>query len=365
MTNKEIKILKKRSKNDLDNDNKIINKSINFITPLILMLPAILFFLVFTIIPLFKVIIDSFSDIGNISGGYGNYYESVWTDTNWYRSIFNSISYALIVIPISLMISLAISYSVTKVVNNKLRGIWQTIFFIPYVTSIIAISLTFRTIMSSQSYGILNWIFNIDVNWLTTPFGDSIIGLFAISIYGIWSSLPFQILILTTAMFLIDKRLYDASAIDGVSRRHEFFKITLPSIEKTIWYLVTIGIIGAVKVFPIGLFNGNSKDIMEYSPTMLAYIYSLISGGTLSYGKAGAASISLIFVVIVFNFLVKFTIKKIQKLITFIKKYRFDRDIALYKKRVMEEKSYDFNDFINKQKHLIENVDKFNGGKHE
>lgn len=289
----------KLNKKELSTTNKITN----FWIPFSLMIPALIFFLFFTIYPLIDALDDATTEpIRN----FDNYFQSVWTDNKyWIPAVQNSLIYASVSLPFSLMISLVISASITSLVREKAKGFWQTLFFIPYVTSAIAVSLTFAQLFSSS--GLINRIFHLDgVGWLITPNSEGKLSLVTVIIYGIWHSLAFQILILSTAMLSVDKRLYDAANIDGASSSKIFFNVTLPSIERTIWYVFTIGLIGAVKVFPLALFGNDPHMALERAPSMLIYIYYYVQqGDAFSKGKAAAASISLIIIIIAYSFLVR------------------------------------------------------------
>ncbi len=275
------------------------NKIASFWIPLSLMLPALILMFLFIVVPLITVTQDSMETPKH---NFDNWFQSVWTDDRWYRAVTNSLLYATITLPISLTISLVISGAITSLVRKKARGVWQTIFFIPYVTSAIAVSLTFMQILTP--FGILNSILHINgFPWLTQPFDEGYTALLGVMIFGIWHSLAFQIMILSTAMLSVDKRLYDSANIDGASPIRIFFNVTIPSIERTIWYLFTIGLIGAVKVFPLAMFNNSSTEAIDRAPTMLLYVYHFVKTG--QKGKAGAASISLICIIILYNIIVR------------------------------------------------------------
>lgn len=295
------KTLIKNSNLNNSKDVQVVNRNASFWIPLSLMIPAIIFFLIWTIIPLISVFKDSVTEFENPN--YASSFGQVWSDPDWWASMKNSLLYAIITVPISLIISVTIAYALSNVIKKKLRGVFESIFFLPYVTSSIAISLTFVHLFNTD-YGIINWILGSENMWLTTFYDQGILGLLAISIFGIWHSLAFQILILTTAMLSIDRRMYDSAAIDGASGKSTFFSIALPAVSNTIWYLFTIGLIGALKVYPIALFE-TSTNAMQYGPTLLMYVYDALAGAHPDYAKAGASSISLIFVVLTFNFLVK------------------------------------------------------------
>ncbi len=308
------KDIKKILRKDIQNTNigniKTTKKETKFIIPFMLIIPALIFFTLFTFIPLFKVIIDSTE---NTNPNYLTTYGNVWKDADWYLAIFNSFLYAVISVPTTIALALLISFNISNVITKNFREFWQTIFFLPYVTSMVAVSIVFSEIFLSQDYGVINWIFGVDIAWLERPFSDSPIAFIPLLVFGIWHQLAFKVLILTSAMLSIDKRLYDAASIDGASKKDIFFNITLPSLETTIWYLVTIGLITSLKVFPLALFENDASVAMNNMPTMMGYVYECVKN--VDYGKAGAASVSLIFVVIIFNYIIKKMISGMQYLL--------------------------------------------------
>ncbi len=316
------KALKKDIKNAQLDDIKTTKQRTNFFIPFMLMIPALIFFVLFTFIPLFKVIFDS---TRNDNPNYISTYANVWTDGDWYLSIFNSFVYAIISVPLTLCLALIISFAISNIIRTKFRGFWQTIFFLPYVTSTVAISIVFSQLFSSEEFGIINWILGIHIPWLNTTFDNSPVAFIPVIIFGVWHSLAFKVLILTSAMLAIDKRLYDAASIDGASKKDMFFTITLPAINSTIWYLITIGLIGSMKVFPLALFDNSINTAVSNMPTMMTYVYQSVKN--VDYGKAGAASVSLIFVVIIMNWIIRKTMFGIQRFFTEKKQRQMKKEI--------------------------------------
>lgn len=126
--------------------------------------------------------------------------------------------------------------------------------------------------------------------------------------------MAFQILILVTAMLAVDKRLYDAADIDGISKARQLRHITMPQISKTINYLILIGLITCLKTFSLGLFQNDIQTAMMYGPTMLLYIYQKVQAG--AYDLAGAASIMMIVIVLIMQYGLSWIFKKISGQVT-------------------------------------------------
>ncbi|RMA79095.1 multiple sugar transport system permease protein [Metamycoplasma subdolum] len=292
---------KMRVKNIGDNLS-ILSTRTPYWKPFLLILPSFLTILLFTLIPFILVIYKSFLDRG--TGFYIDEaklstanYVNIFKDYGFQTGIRNSIVYAIIALPISLTCSLLIAIAITQVVKKWARSFWQTVFFLPYVTSMVAVSISFIYIFRREG-GIINTLLQklglikkpllflqdtSDWNW--SAFG-------VIVFRGVWGNLAFQVLILTTAMLSVDQNLYRAGSIDGAYKAKQFFAITLPSIKPTLSFLITIGIIGGIKIFPLALFDNSPETAVAHGgSSIMLYIYSMVRGG--EYGRSGAASVIL------------------------------------------------------------------------
>jgi len=302
-----IKNLKRKiKKSNLNIDIKVVNKRTKFWKPFILLLPSIVLVTMFVILPFIAASMDAFQV--NIDPnrpllnevGIDNF-TTIFLDPDFHNSLFNSFLYALISIPITIAISAIIASAISHVIRKWLRGFWQTIFFLPYVTSAAAIGLAFAYFFDADQ-GLFNLIFGTNVQWLEDSEGNS--ALWAMLIYGVWRTLAFNILIFTTAMLGVDKKLYKSASIDGASKMKQFFKITLPSIRKTTNFLITMGIIGAIKVFPLALFKNNSSAALANNGgSLLMYIYHSVSQS--NFQIAGAASLILFVISVGFTFFIR------------------------------------------------------------
>ncbi|MFV8434777.1 carbohydrate ABC transporter permease [Mycoplasma sp. 3137] len=254
----------------------------------------------FTITPMFLNIIESFRS--QDGGATMRNYQSIFTDPRFAVGVRNSFIYGMIVLPFVMMISLVISSVIAKLYRKYAKGFWQTVFFMPYVTNGVAVSLAFIQLFST--YGLLNKILGTNVPWLQTNDPYTFNALVAMVINGIWNGLAFNILIFTTAMLGVDKNLYRSASIDGTGGVKQFFTITLPSIKSTINFLITLGIIGGLKVFPLALFENKPADAFNAGGgTLMLYVYLQTQSGNIQL--AGAASISLFIIGVVFSSLVR------------------------------------------------------------
>ncbi|UUD35939.1 sugar ABC transporter permease [Mycoplasmopsis citelli] len=278
----------------------ILDKKTNIFVPFLLLLPGIILLSGFTIIPMFLNIYNSFID------SKGNFtlqnYSEILRDPNFALGVRNSFIYGIFTLPLVMIISLLISSIIAKLYRKYARGFWQTIFFMPYVTNGVAISLMFIQLFNSN--GLLNQILGTNIPWLESGNENSFYALIAIVINGVWSGLAFNILIYTTAMLSVDKNLYRSASIDGCSEIKQFFAITLPSIKGTINFIITLGIIGGLKVFPLALFQNRPADaFLNGGSSIMLYVYWATQTGRLAL--AGASSISLFIIGVSFSSIVR------------------------------------------------------------
>lgn len=314
----------------------VVNKRTPFWKPLLLMLPALAILGIFTIVPFIFTVRDGFSQYDNEilqTGGHftwGNF-KDVAQDSVFTDGIRNSLIYAFISVPLIFIIAAVISAAIASVIRKRMRGFVQTIFFLPYITSAVSISLAFAFLFDWDK-GLLNKIIQAfggrGVQWLNDTDGHK--SMYAMLIFGVWRGLAFDILILTTAMLSVDKTRYKAAAIDGASARTQFFRITLPSINKTTWFLITMGIIGAIKVFPLALFNNNVGSVnAHHASTLLTYVYFQVQEGNV--GKAGAASVYLLLISIAFTIVFKGGLNQTIKLFNRLGEKRVSTKITSFK----------------------------------
>ncbi len=302
--------IEKRANLFKNNDISSGAQKTSALVPILLMTPALLFFALYMFIPLFTMLSESFES----HKVFGTNMGAVLQDDSWWNSVRYSFIYSITTLFVSLSLSLVLASILSGMVRTRLRGFWQTLFFIPYVTSVVAMSIVFSLIFDHEG-GIVNELFNLDLPWLQIKAGEGWLTLFTMFLFGVWQSMAFQILILVTAMLAVDKRLYDAADIDGISKTKQLFNITIPQISKTINYLILVGLITCLKFFPMALFGNNSDIAMDYGPTMLMYIYTKAKSGG-SMGQAAAASILMIIFITIFQLLVTFTLKLIGKIWT-------------------------------------------------
>lgn len=283
------------------------NKTKNQYKAWLYLSPALVLVLMWLIYPLINTFLISFYEeytyIDNAYSSIGfNNYVRILTHGQFWIAMKNTFLIVFVTVPLSMIIALLIAVGLNSI--KPLKGLFQTIFFLPYVTNVIAIGMVF-TVMFDQSYGIINQLLGyigIDpVNWINA--GASFTSSFTVlSIYSIWAGLPFKILIFLSALQSVDKQYYQAAKIDGTSKKRTFFKITVPMISPMIAYLAVTSFIGAFKAYQevIAIFGDNlgSAGNLFMLDTVVAYIYrSLTSTAIGAVGEASAAAVILLIII--------------------------------------------------------------------
>lgn len=269
------------------------------------LLPSLLFIGVFMVYPLIDVFIYSFEENFNFASqtytgtGFYNYY-NVLSDPYFLKAIMNTFILVFITVPLSTGIALLISLGLSSI--KTLRNMFQTIFFLPYVTNTLAVGLVFMVLFrtSDSSVGLVNTFLGFlgvsPIDFIDGPYWAKML---VLCLYTIWIVMPFKILILTSALASVNKDLYNAAKVDGTSKFRIFTKITLPMISPMLFYLVITGFIGAFKAYndAVAIF-GTNLNVAEMN-TIVGYIYDRLysdGGGYPSY--ASAAAIILFFIVL-------------------------------------------------------------------
>lgn len=242
----------------------------------------------------------------------GNLIPMFYTDVIQY-ALPNTLFITFVTVPISIALSLLIAVGLNSI--KWLKKIFQTIFFLPYVTNAIAVGMVFGVIFADK--GLWNYLFNLGVqHWIdassTGNPSDWGHAMFALCTYIVWHSLPYKILIFLSGLQNIDKQYYDAAKIDSTPKWKVFAKITVPLLSPQILYLMITSFIGAFKEYSsvVGLFGaGNASWVKGQHDlyTVVYYIYDTISNGTVHLGAAAAV---MLFIIILIFTGIQFAVSK-------------------------------------------------------
>lgn len=288
--------------------------------------PVIILLAVFTFYPIINTFVISFLSNYNItngtSGGFtlNNYIQilspnGVFFDEVMATALPNTLLITFITVPISIALALLISIGLNSI--PFLKKIFQTIFFLPYVTNSIAIGMVFAVIFDSR-FGVFNSIFGTQISWImynpdTQMRVNYWAALFALCFYIVWHSLPYKILIFLGGLQNIDQQYYEAAKIDGAGRIKTTWKVTVPLLSPQILYVMITSFIGAFKEYDsvIGLFGttGGTFDASTGPDSMITVVYFIYNHiySNISYGAAAAV---ILFVIILIFTAIQFAVSK-------------------------------------------------------
>ena len=295
-------------------------KKIGSLKAWLYLLPAILFQGVFMVYPLFDVFVYSFEEGYNSASqtyfGTGLYnYSYVLHDPYFLQAVKNTFILVIITVPLSTGLALLISVGLTSI--RPLRNLFQTIYFLPYVTNTLAVGLVFMILFKKTAYsdGLVNLLINMfggkSVDFIDGPYWAK---MFVLCFYTIWVVLPFKILILTSALSSVNQEYYSAARVDGTSAFRIFRRITLPMISPMIFYLVITGFIGAFKAYSdaVALF-GTNLNAAEMN-TIVGYVYDMLYGDSGGYPSYASAAAIILFAIVLTITSINLLVNRRQKI---------------------------------------------------
>ena len=268
------------------------------------LLPALVFLGAFLVYPLIDVLIysleEGYNSASQISYGVGIYnYQYILRDPYFLQALKNTFILVMITVPVSTGLALLISLGLSSV--KKLRQLFQTIYFLPYVTNTLAVGLVFMLLFRKTPY--TDGLVNLMLSWFGVAPVDFIDGpywakMFVLCFYTVWVVMPFKILVLTGALASVRQDFYNAAAVDGTSKWRQFSRITLPMISPSVFYLVITGFIGAFKAYSdaVAIF-GTDLNAAKMN-TIVGYVYDMLYGNSGGYPSYASAAAVVLFVIV-------------------------------------------------------------------
>lgn len=273
--------------------NPVSKKSEQAMWAYIFIAPLLLGLIIFYIYPFLQSFFYSFTDINTFNQaqfvGLANY-KKMFSDPQLWASTWNTIRYALIVVPIGLFFSLLTA----SLLNQNIRGksLYRTLYFLPVVTMPAAIAMVWKWIFNG-SYGILNSFLGLfgvpPQNWVQDPK----FAMFMVCIVGIWMVVGYNTIILLAGIQGISRSYYEAASVDGANAFTQFFKITLPMLTPTLFFIMITGLISAFQVFDV-IYMMIDKKSLSYESTQTLTMLFYRNG--FDYSRKGYASAIAIFI---------------------------------------------------------------------
>ena len=269
------------------------------------LLPAIIFLGIFTLYPLFDVIAysveEGYNSVTQTFFGVGPYnFSYVLHDTTYFlQAVKNTFILVIITVPVSTGLALLISLGLSSI--KKLKELFQTIYFLPYVTNTLAVGLVFMILFKKTAYteGLVNLLLNAfggkSVDFIDGPYWAK---MFVLCFYTVWVVMPFKVLILTSALASVNQDYYKVARVDATPKWRIFTKITLPMISPMLFYLIITGFIGAFKAYSdaVALFGTNLNA--AGMNTIVGYVLDMLYSDSGGYPSFAAAAALILFAIV-------------------------------------------------------------------
>ncbi len=248
------------------------------ISYLFIALPATLFF-IFQLAPEFISFFWAFTQYDVVHApkfiGLANYKNILFHDPLYWKAIRNTIVYVVGVVPIGICFSLILAVAIDQKI--KFKNFFKSIFFLPTVTAIIAVSVIWKWLYAGEKYGLINFfIMKLGfqpIDWLASPTWL----LPSIMIMSVWAGVGYNMIIFLAGLQTIPHSMYEAAEIDGAGFWHKFFHVTLPLLKPTIVFVTMMSFIFSFQVFEqvyiMTSGQGGIGGVLDSALTIVAYLY--------------------------------------------------------------------------------------------
>jgi len=276
------------------------SKGRNTVVGFLFLLPAILTFGLFIGEPLIHALILSFTEYNVITPakliGWDNFKQFL-NDDRLGLIYWNTFKFLIILVPMHMIAGLLLALGVSRILSNKWKYFYRTIFYFPVLVTTASVAIAWQ-FMFDFDFGVLNYLLGLmginPVEWLTSPSWVYV----SVAIFSLWKFVGNSFLFYLIGIQNIPKTLYEAAEIDGASSFQRLFKITLPLLTPTIFFVLITTMIGAIQIFdePYLITNGGPLDA---SRTISLYIYELaFQNHTMGYASTVALSLFVIILII-------------------------------------------------------------------
>jgi len=248
------------------------------ISYLFIALPAVLFF-VFQLAPVFISFLWSFTRYDVVHApqfiGLDNYKNILFNDPLFWKSVVNTVLYVVGVVPIGICVSLILAVAIDQKI--KFKNFFKSIFFLPTVTAIIAVSVIWKWLYAGEKYGLFNYLIiklgGQPIDWLASPNWT----LPSIMIMSIWAGVGYNMILFLAGLQTIPHVMYEAAEIDGAGFWKKFFYVTLPLLKPTIVFVTMMSFIFSFQVFEqvyvMTSGQGGIGGVLDSALTIVAYLY--------------------------------------------------------------------------------------------
>lgn len=230
---------------ELNKGRKALNK--DYIWAYIMIAPTIIGLFVLNVYPFIQTLVLSFSSTKAFGAyefsGFSNY-KAMFQDKEFWKASWNTIYFCILTVPIGVFLSLLVA----SLLNKKIKGksVFRAIYFLPMVVAPTAVAMVWKWMFNTE-YGIINMILQSKISWVTNPN----IVLISCAIVAIWSAIGYDAVLLLSGIQNISSSYYEAAELDGASKIQQFFKITLPMISPTLFFVIIMRVMSSLKVYDL------------------------------------------------------------------------------------------------------------------
>ncbi len=251
---------------------------------------------VFYYYPVFKVIYDSFFNVGAFDRrtfvGLSNYIQMISDATMW-KSLGNTFLYVLLIVPTTVFLALILAQMLNTGIKG--RGFFRVIYFIPTVTMSVAVAMMWRWIFNGD-FGIFNYVITMfggtPQYWLSDPKT----AILCISVVSVWMSVGLNMIILLAGIQGIPAHFYEAARLDGASKTRQFFNITIPLVTPTLFFVVITTMISTLQIFDvIYMMIAPKSAALNETQSVVVYFFR----NAFEYSKKGYASAIAVFLFVI------------------------------------------------------------------
>ncbi|MCQ2500842.1 MAG: sugar ABC transporter permease [Lachnospiraceae bacterium] len=272
--------------------------------------PTLIGLIILNFYPVINTVYQSFCKTGdfgkgNTFVGVANYAKVVAAAETW-QSLWNTIKYALIEVPLGVIIALVLAVFL----KNKIKGVsvFRTIFFLPMVCAPAAVAMVWKWLYNQQ-FGLINNVFHTNIGWISDPK----IAWIAVGVIGVWSIIGYNMVLFISGLQEIPGDYYEAAEIDGATGIRQFFSITIPLLSPTTFFIVQTRVIGALTIFDLMFMVMDRTNVAlnkVQSVVYLFYQYTFTQGNK-GYGAA------LVMVLVVFIMIITAILQACEKKFVF------------------------------------------------
>ena len=281
--------------------------------PYVFIAPAVIILTVFSIVPIIVAFLISFTDLdlkgladwSNVSFIGMDNYSALFSDELFHKSIFNTLFYVIIGVPLVIMFSLGIAL-LLNYGTSKLFTVFRGVYYMPSITNIIAVAVIWGFLYNTE-YGLFNYILSLldveKIPWL----GEPTIAKLSLIVLAVWKGIGINMIIFLAALQGIPKSYYEAAEMDGANRWQVLWNVTIPLLRYATFFVTVTTLIGWLQFFeePFVMTNGGPLD---GTISMALFIYQ--KGFQFSeFGYAAAGSF-ILFIIIIIITLLQFKMRK-------------------------------------------------------